>query len=129
MPPQAIPEGFLPSPQGPEHCCNIPHLYRNGNSLEEVLLAVFLPCCLAQALANVPDEAECCLPKHTGCFHTKRDKVMADRHGSVLGTLQMLSFCCHGTRLSGSCRKDVKVRRCPAMWHPTQASSPTSTAQ
>ena len=76
--PQSSPEGILLPPQGPEHCCSILPLYRNGDSLEEVLLAVYLPCYVAQALPNVPDEAECCLTKHTIRFHSKRDKVMTD---------------------------------------------------
>ena len=48
---------------------SVPPLYWNGSSLEEVLLAAFLPCCLV----NVPDEAERCLTEHTGRFHDKRD--------------------------------------------------------
>ena len=119
-----------PSPYGPKHCCSIPPLYCNGDSLEEVLLAAFLLCCLAQALPNVPDEAECFLTEHTEHFHGKRDKVMADLQGGVLGILQMVSCRCHGPRLSGRGRqKHAKVRRCPGMWRPTQASYPTSTAK
>ena len=109
MSPQSPPEGILPPTYGPEHCCSIPPLYCNGNSLEEALLAAFLPCCLAQALPNVPDEAECCLTEYTGCFHSKWDKVMADLQGSILGTLQVLSLCCHSSRLSGGHRN---MQRC-----------------
>ena len=115
MPPQSPPEGILPPPNGPEHCWSIPPLYCNGDSLEEVLLAAFLPCCLAQALPNVPHEAECCRTEHTGRFHGKRGKVMADLQGGVLGTLQMLSFRCHGPRLSGgrrNMRRCVGIRAC-----------------
>ena len=44
-----------------------------------------------QASLYVPDKAEYCLTKHTGCFHGKRDKVMATLQGSILVTLQMLA--------------------------------------
>ena len=97
VPPQLSPEGILRLPKFLSTAATFSLCTAMGDSLEELLLAVLLPGCLAQASPNVSDEAECCLTEHTGRFHSKRDKVMADLQGSVLGTLQMLSFRCHGT--------------------------------
>ena len=109
--PESSPEGVFMPPCSPKHCCCIPPQYCNGNSLEEVFLAAFLPCCLAQALPKVPNEDECCLTKHTRCFHC--DEVMAGLQGGVLGTLQMPHLRCQGSCLS-SCRGNMW--RCVGVW-------------
>ena len=103
------PEGILSPPYCPKHFCSIP-----PSVLQWRFFGGGTHCCIPGAgIAQcprqgwvLPDQAHRTFP---------RQKGQSDLQGGIPGTLQMLSFRCHGPRLSGGRRnmqRCVGVRAC-----------------